>query len=462
MSTPIYHKLPNELIQIVFEEYADPLEWSSIAFRDFLHRNLPLTWVCSSWRQISLHTPSLWDHICFDSGSDLIPGFLTIASVILKRSHSLPLWMKIQRDDIMDFNFLYEVVRPHLWRLQYLELDLFEIPTSPMLRAVKDQSSRLQTLIIVDSAGGVAVDPEDEVLSVPALSHPSIRSISLFMGWRVPRLPFRVADLDSLTLNMPTWAWTHLQTLLPQYPSIRSLYLEFNRTIMYRNDGSTFVVPTHSQFPPIPLPNLRLFQTDDPSICLDLETNRTSVLDLRDGHSQRHKSTWLGFRNCLVRDFTVLPRTELLRRLQANWASVRTLRLSMIKFDFPTTTVSWTASILACLSLVETLELCQCKGLQVILINLLTTRASSSIVASEKHSSNISSSPEIRSLSPAGPHEAGVACFPLLKKVVIAGLPSDIPTELAVLQTQRPTLEIVKLVVDRQQHMLESDNSRYA
>ncbi|KAF8314183.1 hypothetical protein DL93DRAFT_2167351 [Clavulina sp. PMI_390] len=455
------YKLPNELIQIIFEEYADSLEWSSIAFRDFLNETLPLTWVCSLWRQIGLRTPSLWDHVHFDIGSDLIPGFLYIASVVLERSGSRPLWVKIRRDDLMDFNFLYEVITPHLGRLHHLELDLVEIPTSSVLRAVRDQSSRLQTLIITDSDGGVVINPDHKKASVPALSLPSLRAISLLMKWRVPQPPFRASDLDSLTLSMPTWAWPHLRTLLPLYPSIRNLQLDFNRKTMYDNHGSPIFVSKHGQSPPIPLPHLQYLRTDDPSICLDLETIKASILHVQDDLEDHHSSIWPAFCNNCVQNSPPLTDMAQLRRLEAHWANVRTIQLHMLKFDSDITTVSLTASILACAGLVETLELHHCRGLHVILSSLLAIGAVKSAAVSEGESRNTSSSSVIQTLSPIGRHEAAAACLPFLKKLLILGPPSNIPTELAELQIQRPTLEIVNLVADEQQHMEGSENSKY-
>ncbi|KAF8314184.1 hypothetical protein DL93DRAFT_2080255 [Clavulina sp. PMI_390] len=439
---PTFHSLPDEIAQLILEEYVNSLEWSSLPFKDFLIETLPLTWVCSRWRHVGLHTPSLWNHVYFDLGSDLVPYFLETASVILKRSESLPLWMKIRRDDPIEFNQLFEVIKPHLWRLHYLELDLFEIPTLPVLQAMEEQSSQLKTLVVTDSAGGAVIDSENEMVSAPTMALPSLRKMSLVTRWRVPQPPFRASDLGSLTLSMPTWAWDHLQTLLPQYPSIRHLRLDFNRMTMFEPYGAPILVSSHGQFPPISLPNLQSFQTDDPSICFDLATTKALVLHVQDGEEHFLSSTWLALCYALARNSPALPSAAQWRRLENHWANVRTLRFSMIKFDFGATTVSFTASVLACASLVEILELYHCTGLHVILAALLITEAVSSTIPSESHSRNTSSSSGTQMLSSAGPREMAATCLPSLKKLIIVGSPSDVATELGELQAQRPTLKI--------------------
>ncbi|KAF8314182.1 hypothetical protein DL93DRAFT_2228016 [Clavulina sp. PMI_390] len=430
MQTPPFHKLPEELIQSVLEEYVGSFEWSSLRFSEFLSEMLPLTWVCSRWRHLSLQTPSLWSHLYFDNASDLIPGFLDIVHVILERSQSHPLWMKIRRDDLMEFNLLFAVITLHMGRLHHLELDLLEIPMSPILQAIRDQSSQLQTLIIVDLAGGPVLDLENEEVSVPTLSHPNLRSMSLSMRWRVPQLPFRASDLDTLTLRIPAWAWDRLQTLLPLYPSIRHLRLDFNGTPMYEPDGYPIFVPSHGQFPTIPLPNLQTFQTDDPSICFDLEITTASVLHLQDGDSPSEHSTWLDFYHDLLRTSTLLPSAVRWRRLEAHWANIHTIRFSRINYEHRDITVALTASILACAAHVETVELTGCRGLWIILAALVAGAADSALESGKE------------------PHERAAVCLPLLKKLVIIGRQANITTEMRELRTQRPALEIVSLRAD--------------
>ncbi|KAJ7715636.1 hypothetical protein B0H16DRAFT_1477254 [Mycena metata] len=128
--------LPNEITSEIFQHTIHPSS-------DFEYSNpTALTHICRHWRAIALALPALWSNISLRPTYQSLQNNLALAQSWLPRSHPNPLSISIHSGATVGqqgVGKILEIIRPHLDRLQRLELGLsmrtiydLELLQSPM------------------------------------------------------------------------------------------------------------------------------------------------------------------------------------------------------------------------------------------------------------------------------------------------------------------------------------------
>ncbi|KAG7089957.1 hypothetical protein E1B28_011582 [Marasmius oreades] len=271
------HRLPNELLALIFEQ------GSSLASRTRLQPKYPLMpvrpvntisfmltvlHVCHRWREVAMHTPSLWTSLLVshpmdveapDPNSNKLVDWVENA---LKRSQNLPLDITIDCTHISPTSAIKQLIpESHRWRSlsivvpgpQSLPLILSTLREvdAPTLEGLEITANKVDRLPVTEQCPPFFI-------SCPKLAHVRLNRVRLL--WDANPLH----HLTSLELRFVIWPdFLDLRQVFLRSPTLEHLVLHFDNYAFARLDREGRA--------PIPIPclrslELRFFYDDSPNI----------------------------------------------------------------------------------------------------------------------------------------------------------------------------------------------------
>ncbi|KAI3615734.1 hypothetical protein WG66_010302 [Moniliophthora roreri] len=263
------HRLPNELLTLIFEEgscFASPRmfepKYPSIPVQPVNTISFMLTvlHVCRRWREVAIHTPALWTSLLVSRPNSLDPEKLLdlkdyqkpmdwVAKAI-KRSQHLPLDVTLDCSNIAPVPAIKQLIpESHRWRslsiivpcVQSLPLILSNLREvdAPLLESLEITANKLHT-----DRDPILEDVPPFFNSTPKLTH--VRLNRVHLQWDAKPLH----QLTTLELRFIVWPDFHeLRHLLLHSPTLENLVLHF--------DDNAFTNLDRQGRAPIPIPCLR-------------------------------------------------------------------------------------------------------------------------------------------------------------------------------------------------------------
>ena len=196
-------RLPLELITAIFEICCN--SGSTTRNTDLL----AICAVCSSWRFIAIGASMLWNTIQYCSNSSKRP-LVDLLGIHVVRSKIAPLFVEISAhgDTTAEIESVAALLRPHLWRCRYLELNFSRPGTAELFLPLPQSMPFLRYLSIAIKP---AYSPPNSP-NTPPIHEETIR-LSLFSGGRAECAP------HSIHIYVPN----DVRLVLPTFTNLKSL-----------------------------------------------------------------------------------------------------------------------------------------------------------------------------------------------------------------------------------------------
>lgn len=293
-SSNILHTLPNELLTLIFEagsaltepqlcEHKSP--YVSITVKKLPPFISAVMQVCRRWRQVAMHTPSLWTtlHISRSKKAvDKLPNIkdfrnpLSWVNEHLARSQALPLDISLDCRHLSTKTIFAQLTpESHRWRsLRITITSVQELPTA-LVALKKVAAPILETLEIASLKYHDSISPTVSSFFrnglAPRLAHVRLNRVNL--SW----LAFPLKDLTTLELRFVVWpTFPLLADMLADSPNLQHLLLHIDNTaakLLERQSRPSISIPSLKSL------EIRLFSQGQPTICPFLQIFSTPALE---------------------------------------------------------------------------------------------------------------------------------------------------------------------------------------
>ncbi|KAJ7747575.1 hypothetical protein B0H16DRAFT_1725995 [Mycena metata] len=202
--------LPNEITSEIFRHTIHPssdLEYSNPTV---------LAHICRLWRAIALALPALWSNVSLRPTYQSLQNNLALAKSWLPRSHPSPLSISIHSGATVGqqgVGKILEIIRPHLDRLQRLEVGL-SMRTNSDLELLQSSMPQLRCLALWCNRFG-----REQVL-IRRENVPSLHTVELHHFFRSGVLRFDLPWKHITTLICNRVNYRHWRLLLEETPAL--------------------------------------------------------------------------------------------------------------------------------------------------------------------------------------------------------------------------------------------------
>lgn len=247
-SAPI-HALPSELVAEVFKDGYDPLDPERLDTQYLLS----ISSVCTSWRHISLNTPTLWTNIRFDD-----PARLSQRAVA-RLCRRLEAYLERSKDASLDISldflvsrqsiavpvlerFTTDVIFPHLHHCRALSISLSEIRQLAKFFPLKGQLKRLKTLDIQcfpDRRKPLPVD----LLPARLFEDGGTSSLETFRSCGTYDTKYMISSIPLSTLrridiSTGICEWTGILKVLARCTNVEGALLDLDPSVQWQSDAN--------------------------------------------------------------------------------------------------------------------------------------------------------------------------------------------------------------------------------